>query len=415
MLDDPLGDLVLVEFRAVGVDAARGAGEGTGDGRRVRGPLTRRDPRAQSRGGHGDPDAVAPAQVPRRHRGDLLDDEIEGRPSLVAGPELDGGVDHQPHDVALLPLHLAHQQASSPRARLPGDPLEGITGHVVSQLPELVAFARDVRGPPHLGAASRAPTPRGGDHRGERHGQDLDPDGVGKEQGDLVEALAAERRTPDLEGEAVHAPAADAKRRDRDVDACARTGRQIERRRLDLHPQHARRQRPDRHATHRLGPAVAELGFEDHRPAAGGPVHARRPRPDHLEARRAQSCHRDQGDRPPHGHRQQHRRTEGDHGRQARRRPEGDQARPRHRHVERHPGRVKLHRGENTWMAPLRTRARVDAARFTAKTRSNTSPALNDSSRRAPLRYGKPGTHVLPCFEVSSCSTRKLSSRRASW
>jgi hypothetical protein len=351
VLDDALGDLFLVELGAVGVDAARGAGEGPGDRGRVRRALARRDPRPQPRRRHDEAHAIPPAQVPRRHRRHLLDHEIERRLALLARPQLHRRVDHQPHDVALLALHLAHQQAPAPRARLPRDALEGIARHVVAQLAQLVALAREVRRASHLRPPARA-TPAGRRHQGrQRRRQHLDADRVREQQRHLVEPLAPQRRAAHLEREAVHAPPPHPQRRDRQIDARPGPRRQIDRGRRGLHPEHARGQGPHGDAAHRLLPAVAQLGLQHHGAAARRPVHARRTRPDHLEPGGAQARDGDQGDRSPHRDGQEHRGPERDDRREARRGAEGDEARPRHRHVEGRSRGMELHCGENTCMA----------------------------------------------------------------
>src|SRR3984957_5206972 len=130
---------MFVELGAVGVDAARGAGECTGDGRGVSRSLTRRDPGAQARGGDRNPHPVAAPQVASRDGRALLDLEVERRAPLVARPELDRRIHDQPDDVALLSLHLAHEQAPSTGARLPCDPLGRVAWDVVAQLAPLAA------------------------------------------------------------------------------------------------------------------------------------------------------------------------------------------------------------------------------------------------------------------------------------
>ncbi len=352
VLDHALADLVLVELGAIGVDAAGGARQGAREGGRVGGALARRDPRAQSRGRHDDPHAIPPAQVPRGDRRDLLHHEVQGRRSLLAGPELDRGVDHQPHDVALLAFHLAHQQPAPPRAGLPRDALERIARHVVAQLAQLVALSRDVRGAAHLRAPARTPSAGRHHQRRERGRQDLDAQRVREEERHLVEPLAAQGCTADLERQPVDAPPPDAQRRDGHLDARPRPRGEIEggRRHLDL--QHARGQGPDGDTSHRLAAPVAQLGLEQDGAPAGRAVDARRSSPHHLEPRRAQPRDRHQCDSTPHRHRQEHRRPEGDHRRQARRGPQGHEACPGHPHVEGRACGMQLHRQENTCTSP---------------------------------------------------------------
>ena len=117
------------------------------------------NPGAQPRRGDDEPHVIPAREVPRRERGDLVDAEVERRAPRLARPELDARVEQEPHDVALLALHLADDELAPPRARLPRDAPERVARDVVAQLPELVAFARERRGvaPPPPCAASDRP------------------------------------------------------------------------------------------------------------------------------------------------------------------------------------------------------------------------------------------------------------------
>src|SRR4051812_45280278 len=84
--------------------------------------------------------------MPRSNPCELVDGDIERRPTVRTRPQLHGGIDHQPDDVAFVALHLAHEKLPAPRARLPGDALERIAGHVLSELFQRVALAHERRG-----------------------------------------------------------------------------------------------------------------------------------------------------------------------------------------------------------------------------------------------------------------------------
>jgi len=191
-----------------------------------------------------EPDAVALGDVPCGHAAELVDRDVERCRAVVAGPELDGCVEDEPRDVALLALHLADEQLPAPCARLPCDALEGIAGDVLAELLQVLAFARQGRGAASLGDAPCATTACGLQDREERLGEHLDAVRVREHQRDLVEALTTERRATYLERDAMNAPAPDALRAHVHLEAHLRGRREIESRGMDRHLEHARRHGP---------------------------------------------------------------------------------------------------------------------------------------------------------------------------
>ncbi len=257
MLEDAPPDRRLVELRAIGVDGARGAGERAREERSVRRTLVRFDPRSEAGGRHDEPHPVPPTQVACREGRQVLDGSVERSVARLARPELDRCIQHQPDHLALLALHLAHEQASAPGAGLPCDALERIAWHMVPELTELVPRSCQVRRPSHVGGAPSSPSEGRQQERAQARGKDLEAERVRKEERHLVEALAAELCAADLEGDPVQAPATDAPCPDGDVDEGSATRGQIDLPWLDRGLDHARRDRPERNPTHGLPAAVA--------------------------------------------------------------------------------------------------------------------------------------------------------------
>ena len=134
MLGDALGDLGLVELRPVRVDGARGARERPRERQGVGGPAP-----GAIHVRMRDAEITSPTRSRRRmwrsaNAATSSATRSSGARPRDPGPELDRGVDDEPHDVALLPLGLADEEATALRARLPRDPLEGVARRVVAQL-----------------------------------------------------------------------------------------------------------------------------------------------------------------------------------------------------------------------------------------------------------------------------------------
>ena len=343
MVGDALRDLVLVELAAVAVDHARRARERRRDPHRVRPSRRGRDPGAETRRRHDEPDVISAREVPRRERRDLVHPVVERRAPRRPSPQLDARVEEQPDHVPLFALHLAHDQLPPPRARLPRDSPERVPGDVIAQLAQLVPFAREGRHPPRGGHAARTPAARRHDHRVEREGEHLDAVRVREHERHFVEPLAAGGGPAHLERHPVQTPAPYALRPDRHVEPHLRPRRQVDRLRLDRHLELARRHRPHVHAARVVRPAVPELCLQSQDPAAR---RARDPLlrvPHHLEPGRPEARHSRQRRGASDRHREDHRPPERGRGRRVRGHPDRDDRGPRDGDVERRWGGVELH------------------------------------------------------------------------
>jgi len=178
---------------------------------------------------------------------------------------------------------------------------------VIAELAQLFAVARDRRGASGVGRTTRAPAARRLDHDMERTREDLEAERVSEHQRNLVEALAAARRSTHFERHAVDAPAAHALGIELHVDAHARMRGEIHDRRDDVGVHVARRDGAERDAAHRLVAPIAELGLERDGLAAGRAQDAARRRPHHLEACGAKARHRRRRHRASERDREHHR------------------------------------------------------------------------------------------------------------
>jgi hypothetical protein len=231
-------------------------------------------------GGERDADGRSvPRALDREIRGDV-DRAIERRVADGTEPPFRGDIDDDPHDVALLDVHLADHQFSAPRRGLPRDLAEGVAGDEITDLSDLGAVAATIARAAGGGIGAEPSATRRTQAGVDRARDHLEAQHVGERQRHLERGADTAR----TEREAVHATATDAPSGDLDLDV-----REASRENVELGRTHDRAQsltcdRAQAGDVHDRVAAIAQLRDER---ARGPDRDARATRglaPHHLEA-----------------------------------------------------------------------------------------------------------------------------------
>jgi hypothetical protein len=165
----------------------------------VFGSAIRLDQRSQSSAYDSEPNAIATSEVACCDGGNLVDTQIEWRQTCGACPQLDGGIDDDPDDIAFISFELAHEQLPAPSRSAPSDPLEGVARLVLAQLAQFESVASARSGAALFGSKSASSSARGQQHGSERARNDLNTQRIGERQRSLEQSCC----TLHLEGKTV--------------------------------------------------------------------------------------------------------------------------------------------------------------------------------------------------------------------
>jgi len=280
VFEDAQGDVTLFKLAAIGVMTTGDERQSEGDVTSVLGAPVGLEQTAQAAAEDGEADAITAREMALGDGRNLVDAEVEGRIAWRACPQLDGCIDDDPHDVALVAVEVANEEPASFGGGAPGDAFEWVTGLVLAKLAQLHAVARHGAGASFIGTHAGAAAASGEEHGPKRARQNLDPERIGEGERHFEQPGGA----LDLEGEAVDGVTSDAGRANPDADAQASAGGNFAGDGLDADGEVAGVHGAEVDVAGGTGIAVAHLGFDFDLGASGNGHDTMRRGPEHLEA-----------------------------------------------------------------------------------------------------------------------------------